>query len=210
MASLVDSFRELGAVLLVVTLKLQQGQSSRSKPDAVPGPPQLSSSTPGAPGNAWGHFWWCQLGEGLLLVSGRSRPGVLQRTPPLPPQRVTQPRRRNSTADQSLPILPVSVQWWWSGVTKGLFASVFCDQILPALTSVPHHLGWNISLYLSFCRDALEGFHRVQVGTWMWGCCWSWRMCLRPWTMCWVGSLFPLQLTVRYGRASVYKDVANV
>lgn len=29
---------------------------------------------------------------------------------PLPPQRVTQLRRRNSAADRSLPILPVSVQ----------------------------------------------------------------------------------------------------
>ena len=90
--------------------KLQQRQSSWNKPDSMPDPPQHSSSTPGAPGNAWGHFGWCQLGEGLLLVSGRSRPGVLQRTPPLPPRKVTQPRRRNSTADQSLPILPVSVQ----------------------------------------------------------------------------------------------------
>ena len=35
-------------------------------------------------------------------------------------------------------------------------------------------------------------------------------MCLRPWTICWVGLLLPLQLTVRYERASVYKDVANV
>lgn len=133
------------------TRKLQQRQSRginqtpcQTLPSTRPQPQELLATL----GDI---FWWCQLGEGSFwYLAGRGQRCC--RGHPCP-TKGAQPRR-NSAGPVFRPSRVCAVM-----VTRGhqgSFASVFCDQIIPALTSVPHHPWLNISLHLSFCRDALR------------------------------------------------------
>lgn len=135
------------------------------EPDAVSRYPVLP---PGTLGNAWRRFWLSQLGEGLLLASSSERPGMLLHNllcagqPPLPPEGITQPRRstaprmRNSALERvSLP--PSHIRAGGSNrVSKGPYASIFCEQILLALTNASYCFSENTALHPWFCLDAPE------------------------------------------------------